>query len=136
MQTLGWPRGESLDLDFHTIPFPGEDALLQKHCVSKRSRRQKGLLAFVAQDAHSPVFCYGNAQVRKANQREIPGKALAFHRGRMRLVTWSSTECCGERKGESLRLPSKICVHLRALMAKLLNSFADEVRMADESRRP
>ena len=70
MNTLGLPRGESFDLDFHTIPFHGEDALLQKHYVSKRSRRQKGLLAFVAQDAETHVFCYGNAQVRKENQND------------------------------------------------------------------
>jgi len=67
---LGLPRGQSFDLDFHTIPFHGEDALLQKHYVSKRSRRQKGLLAFVAQDADTHVFCYGNAQVRKENQND------------------------------------------------------------------
>jgi hypothetical protein len=67
---LGLPRGESFDLDFHTIPFHGQDALLQKHYVSKRSRRQKGLLAFVAQDADTHVFCYGNAQVRKENQND------------------------------------------------------------------
>jgi len=70
MQALGLPRGESFDLDFHTIPFHGEDALLQKHYVSKRSRRQKGLLAFVVQDADTHVFCYGNAQVRKENQND------------------------------------------------------------------
>lgn len=67
---LGLPRGDSFDLDFHTIPFHGEDALLQKHYVSKRSRRQKGLLAFVAQDADTHVFCYGNAQVRKEVQND------------------------------------------------------------------
>ena len=70
MKALGLPRGESFDLDFHAIPFHGEDALLQKHYVSKRSRRQKGLLAFVAQDAETHVFCYGNAQVRKENQND------------------------------------------------------------------
>ena len=69
-RALGLPEGESFDLDFHTIPFHGEDALLQKHYVSKRSRRQKGLLAFVAQDAQPHVFCYGNAQIRKATQND------------------------------------------------------------------
>lgn len=70
MKRLGLPRGESFDLDFHTIPFHGEDALLQKHYVSRRSRRQKGVLAFVAQDADTHVFCYSNAQVRKENQND------------------------------------------------------------------
>jgi hypothetical protein len=48
---LGLRWGASFDLDFHTIPFHGEDALVEKHYVSKRSRSQKGLLAFLAQDA-------------------------------------------------------------------------------------
>ena len=32
---LGLPRGESFDLDFHTISYHGDDALYQKHYVSK-----------------------------------------------------------------------------------------------------
>jgi hypothetical protein len=67
---LGLRRGDSFDLDFHTIPFHGEDALVQKHYVSKRSRRQKGLLAFLAQDAEQRVFCYANGQIRKENQND------------------------------------------------------------------
>src|SRR5437588_521490 len=66
---LGLGRGASFDLDFHTIPFHGEDALVEKHYVSKRSRKQKGILAFVAQDAAHRVFCYANGQIRK-DQRD------------------------------------------------------------------
>jgi hypothetical protein len=67
---LGLERGDSFDLDFHTIPFHGEDALLQKHYVSKRSRRQKGVLAFLVRDADHRVFCYANSQLRKQDQAE------------------------------------------------------------------
>jgi hypothetical protein len=70
VQTLGFEHSTSFDVDFHTIPFHGEDALLQKHYVSKRSRRQKGVLAFLAQDADKRVFCYGNAAVRKEDQND------------------------------------------------------------------
>jgi hypothetical protein len=52
---LGLKWGTSFDLDFHTIPFHGNDALVEKHYVSKRSRRQKGMLAFLAQDANTRV---------------------------------------------------------------------------------
>ncbi len=38
MSVLGLQHGSSFDLDFHTIPFHGEDALVEKHYVSKRSR--------------------------------------------------------------------------------------------------
>jgi transposase-like protein len=68
LSRLGLARGMSFDLDFHTIPCHGDDALLEKHYVSKRSRRQKGLLAFLAHDADTRVFCYANAQVRKDDQ--------------------------------------------------------------------
>src|SRR5207237_4038338 len=40
VQALGFEHGASFDVDFHTIPFHGEDALLQKDYVSKRSRTQ------------------------------------------------------------------------------------------------
>ncbi len=67
---LGLGRGVSFDLDFHTIPFHGEDALIEKHYVSKRSRRQKGILAFVARDADKHVFCYANSDLRKNQQND------------------------------------------------------------------
>jgi transposase len=70
MANLGLEQGVSFDLDFHTIPFHGEDALVERHYVSKRSRRQKGILAFVAQDASTQVFCYGNADLRKEKQND------------------------------------------------------------------
>lgn len=75
---LGLARGVSFDLDFHTIPFHGEDALVQKHYVSKRSRRQKGILAFLAQDAGTRVFCYANGQVRKETQTDEVLQFVAF----------------------------------------------------------
>ena len=70
MTRLGLERGVCFHLDFHTIPFHGEDALVEKHYVSKRSRRQKGVLAFLAQDAQRRVFCYANADVSKRQQND------------------------------------------------------------------
>ena len=79
---LGLKRGVSFDLDFHTIPFHGEDALIEKHYVSKRSRRQKGILAFLAQDGATRVFCYANGQVRKEEQNDEVLRFVAFWRKR------------------------------------------------------
>lgn len=82
MGNLGLKHGASFDLDFHTIPFHGpfprgEDALMEKHYVSKRSRRQKGILAFLAQDAEKRFFCYANSELRKDEQND---EILAFIR--------------------------------------------------------
>ena len=62
--------GRSFDLDFHTIPHHGDDAIMEKHYVSKRSRRQKGILAFLARDADARFFAHANAKVRKADQND------------------------------------------------------------------
>ena len=71
----GLQHGSTFDLDFHTIPFHGDDALLEKHYVSKRSRRQKGILAFLAQDGEQRFFCYANTDLRKEQQND---EILAF----------------------------------------------------------
>jgi hypothetical protein len=82
MGTLGLSRGHSFDLDFHTIPFHGEDALVEKHYVSKRSRRQKGILAFLAQDADSRGFCYANAEIRKSDPNDEILRFVDFWKAR------------------------------------------------------
>jgi hypothetical protein len=82
MGALGLERGVSFHLDFHTIPFHGEDALIEKHYVSKRSRRQKGVLAFLAQDSERRVFCYANAELRKAEQAEEILRFVEFWKAR------------------------------------------------------
>jgi hypothetical protein len=82
MGSLGLERGLSFDLDFHTIPYHGDDALVEKHYVSKRSRRQKGLLAFLAQDEDKRVFCYANAELRKEQQNDEILRFLDFWKAR------------------------------------------------------
>ncbi len=79
---VGLKRGQSFDLDFHTIPFHGEDALVEKHYISKRSRRQKGMLAFLARDADRRVFCYANAQLRKSEQADEILQFVSFWKER------------------------------------------------------
>ena len=64
------PRGSSFDLDFHTVPFHGHKALIEKHFVSKRSRRQNGILAFLARDADNGLLCFADATVQKRDQNE------------------------------------------------------------------
>jgi transposase len=62
--------GESFNLDFHSVPYYGEDPLVERHYVSMRSRRQPSVLAFLAQDAGSHAFCYANADLRKGEEAE------------------------------------------------------------------
>src|SRR5208282_4155855 len=63
-------------------PFHGEDALVEKHYVSKRSRRQKGILAFLAQDGEQRFFCYANSDLRKEQQDDEILKFVRFWKER------------------------------------------------------
>jgi hypothetical protein len=71
----GLKRGTSLDLDFHTVPANTGKEPLEKHYVSRRSRSQQGILAFLARDATQRVLCYARAGITKADQ---PGEILRF----------------------------------------------------------
>jgi len=62
--------GESFNLDFHSVPYYGEDPQLERHFVSARSRSQPSVLAFLAQDADGRAFCYSNADLRKGEEAE------------------------------------------------------------------
>jgi transposase len=79
---LGLEQSSSFDLDFHTIPFHGDDALMEKHYISKRSRKQKGILAFLAQDAGTRVFCYADCQVRAERHNDAILDFVAFWKKR------------------------------------------------------
>ncbi|MCK4548413.1 MAG: hypothetical protein KAW17_13335 [Candidatus Eisenbacteria sp.] len=57
--------GQSFNLDFHAIPHRGQQAVLDKHYVSSRSRRERSVLAFLVQDGDSRALCYANATVTK-----------------------------------------------------------------------
>jgi hypothetical protein len=62
--------GSSFDLDFHSVPYYGEDPRIERHYVSARSRRQPSILVFLAEDADSRAFCYSNANIRKGEERD------------------------------------------------------------------
>ncbi len=68
-------QGQSFNLDFHTIPYFGQDEFVERHYLSKRSRSQKSILVFLAQEADSQVVCYSCADVPKSRQ---PDQVLRF----------------------------------------------------------
>jgi transposase len=74
----GLVSGESINLDFHSLPYAGDDPVVESHYVAMRSRRQPSILAFLAQDAASNAFCYSNADLRKGEEAEEVFRFLDF----------------------------------------------------------
>jgi hypothetical protein len=70
--------GASFNLDFHSVPYYGEDPQIERHYVSMRSRAQPAVLAFLAQDAAGHAFCYSNADLRKGEEAEEIFRFIAF----------------------------------------------------------
>jgi len=70
--------GQSFNLDFHSVPYYGEDSVVERHYVSARSRRQPSILVFLAQDADGRAFCYSNADIRKGEESDEIFRFLKF----------------------------------------------------------
>jgi transposase len=56
----------SFNLDFHAIPFRGDEPDLENHWVAMRNRAGPAVMAFVAQAAGRRVLCYATANVIRA----------------------------------------------------------------------
>jgi hypothetical protein len=70
--------GRSFNLDFHSVPYYGAHPVIERHYVSARSRRQKSVLVFLAQDADGHAFCYANADLRKGEEAEEIFRFISF----------------------------------------------------------
>jgi len=70
LEDTGFAHGASLNLDFHSVPANSAAEPLEKHYVSSRSRRQKGILVFLAQDAEHGALRYAEAGIPKAKQAD------------------------------------------------------------------
>jgi len=68
VRCAGLPRGDSIDVDFHSVPANTTTEPLEKHYISSRSRSQTGVLVFLARDAQARVMCYAHAGVPKADK--------------------------------------------------------------------
>jgi Transposase DDE domain group 1 len=68
----GLAQGEALNLDFHAVMHWGDDPVLEKHYVPRRSQRTRSVLTFFAEDAGTHTLLYANADLSKASQnREV-----------------------------------------------------------------
>jgi hypothetical protein len=69
------PQARSFSLDFHPIPYRGEEALLENHYLPCRGHAGPSVQTFFALEHETQVFCYANANLTRTEQ---PGEALRF----------------------------------------------------------
>jgi len=69
LRPLGLATGEAgFNCDFHAIRHHGDQAVLEKHYVPRRSQRTRAVLTFFAQDHATSDMVYANAGISKAEQ--------------------------------------------------------------------
>ncbi len=77
LRDAGLTGDQGLNLDFHTIMSYGEDTILDKHYVPRRSQRTRSVLTFIAQDGHKHTIIYANAEL---TARAQAGEVIEFCR--------------------------------------------------------
>jgi len=69
------PGASAFALDFHPIPYRGDEAVLENHSIPGRGTAHASIQSFFAQEHESRVLCYANANLTRDEQ---PGEALRF----------------------------------------------------------
>jgi hypothetical protein len=64
------PEAKSFSLDFHPIPYRGEEAILENHYVPCRGKACPSIQTFFAQEHENQVFCYANANLTRDEQSQ------------------------------------------------------------------
>lgn len=70
-------REEVVNLDFHAIPHYGDQSVLEENWAGAKGKRLKSALTMMAQDAHSRLVLYTDADIRRS---EMADQALEFVR--------------------------------------------------------
>jgi len=62
------PEASCFSLDFHPIPYRGEEAVLENHYVPCRGQAAPSVQSFFAMEHENHVFCYANANLTRDEQ--------------------------------------------------------------------
>lgn len=71
---------DTINLDFTTIPYWGDDEPFENNWSGKRSKALASMLAVLAQDPDSGIICYGDTTIRHDNQNDAVLEFLDFYR--------------------------------------------------------
>lgn len=66
----GLYNGQTINLDFHSIPHFGDDAAMEKVWCGSRGKAMKGANTFFAQDGESDAVIYSRADIKRSESSE------------------------------------------------------------------
>jgi hypothetical protein len=75
---LLFPKPEAFSLDFHAVPYRGDDAGPDRPYIPCRGKAGPSVLSFFALENDSRVLCYANANLTRADQPAEPLRFVDF----------------------------------------------------------
>jgi hypothetical protein len=78
---LLFPEAKAFSLDFHPIPYRGDDTGLDRHYIPRQGKAGPSVLTFFALENDSRALCYANANLTRADQPEELMRFVEFWHG-------------------------------------------------------
>lgn len=75
------PEAKAFSLDFHPIPYRGEEAILENHHIPCRGKACPSVQSFFAQEHEKQVFCYANANLTSDQQSKEVIRFVDYWKG-------------------------------------------------------
>jgi hypothetical protein len=115
---------QSFNVDFHSLPFRGEDADLERHWLASRNRAGVAVMAFVAQETRRRILCYATAHVLRDEADQLVVRFAEHWKSRTgrsperllfdcRVTTHSGLNALEERPSGFLTIRQRGCAMLR-----------------------
>lgn len=80
LQKQGYIKGQTINLDFHSIPHFGDESALESHWIPTRGKNMKSVLSFFAQDLETTFLCYSNGDIRREEQADEVLEFVKFYK--------------------------------------------------------
>ena len=78
ISALLMPEANAFSLDFHPIPYRGEQAVLENHYIPCHGQAGPSVQSFFAQEHENNVFCYANANLTRDDQSGEVARFVEF----------------------------------------------------------
>jgi len=76
----GYIKGQNINLDFHVIPYYGEEPVLESNWVPTRGKSMKSVLSFFAQDLDTTFLCFSNGDIKREEMNDEVIEFVRFYK--------------------------------------------------------
>jgi len=76
----GYIKGQNINLDFHSIPYFGEEPSLENHWVPTRGKGMKSILSFFAQDLDTTFLIFSDGDIKNSEANDEVLEFVKFYK--------------------------------------------------------